>query len=767
MKMRKCYTGPAIWSRHCSILLACWIAVIVLAACNTDPNVRKQKFLESGNKYFNQKRYGEASIQYRNALQVDPQFAEAYYRLGLSFLQQGQWVPAGQALSRAVAFDPENLDAHIRLGNIFLGIGQYPDARSQGEEVTRRNPQNADAHVLLGQVSVQQKNFADAKNEFEQAMKIAPWSPVPYTDLGLAQLMNGEFNLAETNFQKAMQLSPDEPQFAINLANFYRGRQEFDKSLLVLREAAARNPKAVALQLAVADLYYYEKRTNDMHNLLDQLESGDLPNARQSVADFYFSHRDVPAALDRYLALAGKERTSAIMKQVAECYLRLSRWREADEWIAKQGTKKDKDAEFHLLHARSLAGQYRLREAIAEDQAAIKAAPGMVSAQYVLAQAYLQKGDLQAAKDAMTDALRLQPGYLPAFLGLANIALRQNDPQVALQYANQIISQTYWVPEAHIIAGEAYVLRREFPAALKEFDTASTLDPDNAIPLERHGYALAAQRQYDLAEKSYEDALAIAPESAEALGGLVNSLLQRGQVDRARARIQKQIEIQPQEYRLQLVMGEFCLERKDWGCAEQSYRRAVELNPYSLSAYIQLGHIYKVTNRWSEAVQQYEKARQQFPDILPNYITLGIAYEAQGNYGRAVQVYRDALKIDPTFVPAENNLAWLYLQHDGDLGEAIRLAQLARNQQPDDPHINDTLAWGYYKRGQYPAAAEILEGIVAKNPKSSNFQFHLGMAYMMEGRQDQAWKSLETALSLGLAGNDAQMAKDTLAKSAH
>ncbi len=768
MKIRNSYNVHAFWSRRCSIVFACWIAAAMLTACNRDPAVRRQKYLESGNKYFSQKRYDEANIQYRNALQVDPQFAEAYYRLGLSFLQLGQWVPAGQSFSRVIAIDPDNLDAHIRLGNILLGVGQYADARSQAEEVTRRNPQNADAHVLLGQVSVQQKNFADAKNEFALAMKIAPWSPVPYTDLGLAQLMNREFDSAESNFQKAVQLVPDEPQFAINLANYYRGRQKPDRALQVLREAAARNPKAIAVQMAVADLYYYEKRTDEMHNLLNQLEAGDFPNAHQSVADFYFSHKNVPAALDRYLALARKEQQNpAIIKRVVDCYLQLSRWREADEWIARQGSKKDKDPEFRLLHARTLAGQYRLREAIAEDQAAIKAAPGMVAAQYALAQTYLQKGDLPTAKDAMTDALRLQPGYVPAFLGLAKIALRQNDPKVALQYANQIISQTYWVPEAHIIAGDAYVLRRELPAALKEFDIASSLDPDDATPFERSGQVLAAQRQYDLAEKSYEAALAIAPGSAEALGGLVSNLVQRGQVDRARARIEKQIETQPEEYRLQLVMGEFCLQRSDWGCAEQSYRRAVELNPYSLSAYSQLAHIYKVTSRWPEAVQQYERARQQFPDVLPNYITLGIAYETQGNYDRAIQLYQDALKIDPTFAPAENNLAWVYLQHDGDLSEAIRLAQLAKNQQPDDPHINDTLAWGYYKRGWYPAAAEILESLVAKNPKSSAYQFHLGMTYLMQGRQDLGGKSLETALKLGLAGNDAQTAREALAKTPH
>jgi len=753
------------WSRHCWLAMACLAALALLAACNRDPAVRKQKYMNSGNKYFSQKRYDEAVIEYRNALQVDPQFAEAYYRLGLSFLQLGQWVPAGQSFSRAVAIDPENADAHLRLGNILLGVGQYADARAQGDEVLQRNPQNADAHILLGQILVQQKNFPDAKKEFELALKIVPESPVAYTDLGLAELMNREFDDAEANFQKALQLQPEEAQFAINLANFYRSRQKPERALEVLHESIARNPKAIVLQMAVADLFYYENRREEMRNLLTQLEVNDhdYPDARRNVADFYFSHKDVPAALDRYLALAGKdERNPALVKRVVECYLQLSRWQEAEEWTAKQDKKK-KDPEIQLLHARALAGEYRLREAIAEDQMVIKAAPGLVAAQHALAQAYLEKGDLPAAKEAMIDALRLQPGYLPAFLGLGNIALRQGDSQVALQYATQIISQTYWVGEGHLLAGNAHFLRGDLPSALNEFEIASSLEPDDATPLERRGQVLTAQHKYDLAESAFEAALAVAPGSAEALGGLVNNFLQRGQAERARARIDRQIESQPSNYRLQLVKGEFCADRSEWSCAEQSFRRAIEINPYSLYGYSQLAHIYKARDRWPEAIQQYEKARQQFPDVLPNYITLGIAYEAQGNYDRAIQLYQDALKIDPTFVPAENNLAWLYLQHDGPLSEALRLAQLAKNQQPDDPHINDTLAWGYYKRGWYPSAAEILESIVAKNPKSSTYQFHLGMTYMAEGKPELGRKLLENALRAGLTGNDAEAAKNALA----
>jgi len=63
----------------------CLLAVVgflaVLTACSHDPNVRKQKYLESGQRYYDKGAYREAEIQFQNAIQVDARFAEAHYRL--------------------------------------------------------------------------------------------------------------------------------------------------------------------------------------------------------------------------------------------------------------------------------------------------------------------------------------------------------------------------------------------------------------------------------------------------------------------------------------------------------------------------------------------------------------------------------------------------------------------------------------------------------------------------------------------------------------
>lgn len=67
--------------------LACvLLGLAVLVSCTLDPNQRKLKYLNSGEAYAKQGKYREASIQFRNAIQIDPRFAEGHYQLGLAYL---------------------------------------------------------------------------------------------------------------------------------------------------------------------------------------------------------------------------------------------------------------------------------------------------------------------------------------------------------------------------------------------------------------------------------------------------------------------------------------------------------------------------------------------------------------------------------------------------------------------------------------------------------------------------------------------------------
>src|ERR1051326_6171950 len=109
--------------RVVGLLMICFLLGMV--GCKTDPEVAKRRYLESGQRYFDRGQYSEACIQYRKALQIDPRFAEAYYRLGKADLKMREWQDAYKAFNQMVLIDPSNINAHTELFSLYLSGHQY------------------------------------------------------------------------------------------------------------------------------------------------------------------------------------------------------------------------------------------------------------------------------------------------------------------------------------------------------------------------------------------------------------------------------------------------------------------------------------------------------------------------------------------------------------------------------------------------------------------------------------------------------------------
>ena len=102
------------------------------------------------------------------------------------------------------------------------------------------------------------------------------------------------------------------------------------------------------------------------------------------------------------------------------------------------------------------------------------------------------------------------------------------------------------------------------------------------------------------------------------------------------------------------------------------------------------------------------------------------------------------------------------VQQGGNLDVALSYAQTAREQQPDDPHIADTLGWIYYKKNAYLLAVSLLKEATEKLPNDPVVQFHYGMAQYKNGDKAGAKKALQTSLKLSKDFSGSDEAQKTL-----
>jgi len=83
---------------------------------------------------------------------------------------------------------------------------------------------------------------------------------------------------------------------------------------------------------------------------------------------------------------------------------------------------------------------------------------------------------------------------------------------------------------------------------------------------------------------------------------------------------------------------------------------------------------------------------------------------------------------------------------------------------PELNPISDTLGWVLYKKGDYASALPLFQECVEKEPNSAEYRFHLGMVLAAVGQKEKARDQLESALRLRLVGEDAEQAKQMLAR---
>ncbi len=104
------------------------LAAICLVSCSRDPNYLKQKYLQSGIKYFDAGRYKEASIMFRKSIEADRKFGLAYYHLALTDLKENQVTGSVGALRRAVELikpgTEEANDSILKLSEIMVVAAQ-------------------------------------------------------------------------------------------------------------------------------------------------------------------------------------------------------------------------------------------------------------------------------------------------------------------------------------------------------------------------------------------------------------------------------------------------------------------------------------------------------------------------------------------------------------------------------------------------------------------------------------------------------------------
>ena len=207
----------------------------------TTDNLEAYDYYLRGREHFNrltQEATTQARQMFEKALALDPQYAEAYAWLGITYVMEWglQWSQDPQALERAfelaqkaVALDDSLPNAHEALGRVFVWKKQHDQAIAEEERAIALDSNNADGYAYLAAMLNVAGKPEEAIGLIEKAMRLNPhYPPVYLSFLGQSYYLMGRYEEAIAAFKKSLTHNSNYPPAHQFLAAIYSelGREE-------------------------------------------------------------------------------------------------------------------------------------------------------------------------------------------------------------------------------------------------------------------------------------------------------------------------------------------------------------------------------------------------------------------------------------------------------------------------------------------------------------------------------------------------------------
>lgn len=769
-------------------ILILGVVVMGLAACS-GPEERKAQYLEKARALMAEGNNTKAQLELRNVLQIDPKTTDAYLMLAQIGEKDGDLKTAFLNYRKVTELDPANTAAWLKVAHAYTFGGATEEARSAIAKVLEIAPGNSEALTLQAALNLQQgdedaavaqaQTLFDAdptltkaalmlasikakKGDFQAAIDILERAraaspedlaiPVALADLSMRA---GQPDKAETELVNLIGRQPTELSHRLRLADFYQRRGDANKAETVLREAVALDASDPKRVIDLARFIAANKGAAAAEQeLKTHIEARPQQHELQfGLADFYMSEKRFDDAWKVYDGLIASNAVTEMrlraMNGQAAIALQQSKFEDADRLIAQVLDEAPGDVRALELRGRRALAANKADDAIADFRAVIKQKPDSAEMLQLLAQAHIAAGQEDLAVDLLKRAVALNGADVIARLSLADLQLKQKNPQGALEQLDAVLAQAPDALVALELRVDALAQRQEWIEAEKTAAQIKGEYPDRMAGYFKAAQLHEARKQFGQAAKEYEEA---AKRSGRADGraflGMVRSLVADDQDDQALKQLRELTQREAGNYIAQTLLGEVLLKTGDKAGATAAFEKAISVEKGYAPPYRHLSALKSASGDEAGAVAILESGIQATQGAAPLRLALANLHERAENPDRAIAQYEAMLAAEPASQLAANNLAMAlaaYRDTPENLDRARRLSEPL--QTSENPAFLDTVGYVRYKRGEYQLAIPVLEAALLQVPTAPLLRFHLGMAQYKAGDAASARENLRQALN--------------------
>jgi len=326
----------------------------------------------------------------------------------------------------------------------------------------------------------------------------------------------------------------------------------------------------------------------------------------------------------------------------------------------------------------------------------------------------LQQKHLEKAEDILRKFNKSNPTSLRVQHALARLLIQSKRPHEAITIYQQMLKSLPQSAEIQSALGLLYYQSKQFQKSAEQFNKALQLRPKN------QNYRFYLASSLEVLQKNKE----------------ARKLYQQ---------INAQHELWP-EAQLRLASMDFAA--KQYTASQHHLQNVLKQDANNARAWVLLSTLYLAQEQYQKLLDQTKNALTLQPIPQRLYMNRAIAFEHFKRYNDVEATLEQLLQNNPKHADALNFLAYTYAEQGIKLDKAKDYIQRALAQKPKDGYYLDSLAWVYYKSGEYSKAANTQQKALELVGDDATMHEHLGDIFWKLGKKEKAIEQWQQAIAL-------------------